>query len=47
MGSISGQTLEVDIGKEWLSTQHQAIGKQVTCDPLEKIATRNTAQLGG
>ena len=24
-GSISGQTWEVHIGKEWLSTQHQAI----------------------
>ena len=26
---------EVDIRKEWLSTQHQAIGKQVACNPLE------------
>ena len=25
-GSTSGQTWEVDIGKEWLSTQHQATG---------------------
>ena len=43
-GSTNGQTLEVDIGKEWLSTQHQALGKQVTCDPLERNATRNTAR---
>ena len=45
-GSTSGQTWEVDIRKEWLSTQHQAIGKQVTCDPLKKNATRNTARPG-
>ena len=32
------------IRKEWLSTQHQAIGKQVSCDPLERNATRNTAR---
>ena len=43
-GSTSGQTWEVDIRKEWLSTQHQAIGKQVTGDPLERNATRNTAR---
>ena len=43
-GSTSGQTWEVDIHKEWLSTQHQAIGKQVTCDPLERISTRNNAR---
>ena len=35
---------EVDIRKEWLSMQHQAIGKQVTCDPLERNAMRNTAR---
>ena len=34
----------MDTRKEWLSSQHQAIGKQVTCDPLEKNATRNTAR---
>ena len=43
-GSTSGQTWEVDISKEWLSTEHQAIGKQVTCDPLERNAMRNTAR---
>ena len=43
-GSTSGQTWEVDIRKEWLSTQHQAIGRQTTCDPLERNATRNTAR---
>ena len=34
-GSISGQMWEKDIRTKWLWTQHQAIGKQVTCDPLE------------
>ena len=29
-GSTSGQTWEVDVGKEWVSIEHQAIGKQVT-----------------
>ena len=43
-GSTSGQTWEVDVGKEWLSTQHQATGKQVATDPLERKATRNTAR---
>ena len=43
-GSTSGKTWEVDIGKQWLSTQHQAIGKQVTCNPLKRNATRNTAR---
>ena len=42
-GSTNGQTWEVDIGKEWISSEYQAIGKQVTNDPLEKNATRNTA----
>ena len=32
------------IGRKWLSTQHQAIGKQVRCDPLERNATKNTAR---
>ena len=41
-GSTSRQMREVDMRKEWLSTQHQAIGKQVTCDLLERNATRNT-----
>ena len=43
-GSTNGQTWEVDVGKEWISSEHQAIGKQVTSDPLEKNATRNTAR---
>ena len=43
-GSTNGQTWEVDVGKEWISSEHQAIGKQVASDPLEKNATRNTAR---
>ena len=43
-GSTNGQTWDVDIGREWHSTQHQAIGKQVTCDPLERKATKITAR---
>ena len=43
-GSTSGQTWEVDIRKQWLSTQHQVIWKQVSSDPLERNATRNTAR---
>ena len=43
-GSMSGQTWEVDVGKEWVSSEHQAIGKQVTSDPLEKNKTRNTSR---
>ena len=43
-GSTSGQTWEVDVGKEWVSSEHQAIGKQVTTDPLEKNKTRNTSR---
>ena len=35
---------EVDDRKEWISTQHQDTGKQVTKDPLERGATRNTAR---
>ena len=42
-GSTNGQTWE-DVGKEWISSEHQVIGKQVTSDPLEKNATRNTAR---
>ena len=42
-GSTSGQIWAVDIRKEWLSTQHQAIGKQVMCDLLSRNAKRNTA----
>ena len=43
-GSTSGLTHEVDNSYEWLSIQHQAIGKQVTWDPLERNAMRNTAR---
>ena len=43
-GSTIGQTWEVDVGKEWISSEHQAIGKQVASDPLEKNATKNTAR---
>ena len=42
--STSGQTWEVDVGKEWVSSEHQATGKQVTSDPLEKNKTRNTSR---
>ena len=43
-GSTSGQTWEVDVGKEWVSNEHQATGKQVTSDHLEKNKTRNTSR---
>ena len=43
-GSTSGQTWEVDVRREWISSEHQAVGKQVSNDPLEKNATRNTAR---
>ena len=43
-GSTSGQTWEVDVGKEWVSNDHQATGKQVTSNPLEKNKTRNTSR---
>ena len=43
-GSTNGQTWEVDVGKEWILSEYQAIGKQVTNDPLERNATRNTAR---
>ena len=43
-GLTNGQTWEVDVGKEWISSEHQAIGKQLISDPLEKNATRNTAR---
>ena len=43
-GSTSGQNWEVDVGKERVSNEHQATGKQVTSDPLEKNKTRNTAR---
>ena len=43
-GSTSGQTWEVNVGREWTSSEHQAAGNQVSNDPLEKNATRNTAR---
>ena len=43
-GSTSGQTWEVDVGKDLVSNEHQATGKQVTSDPLEKNKTRNTSR---
>ena len=46
-GSTNGQTWEVDVGKEWISKAHQATGKQVTSDPLERNKTRNTSRSGG
>ena len=42
--STSGQTWEVDVGKELVANEHQATGKQVTSDPLEKNKTRNTSR---
>ena len=43
-GSTSGQTWEVDVGKERVSKEHQATGKQLTSDPLERNRTRNTSR---
>ena len=43
-GSTSGQTWEVGVGKEWVSNEHQATGKQVTSDPLERNKTRNASR---
>ena len=43
-GSTSRQTWEVDVGKEWVSNEHQATGKQVTSDLLEKNKTRNISR---
>ena len=43
-GSTSGQTWEVHVGREWISSEHQVVGKQVSIDPLEKNATRKTAR---
>ena len=38
------KTWEVDVGKEWISSGHQATGKQVISDPLERNKTRNTSR---
>ena len=43
-GSTSEQMCEVDVGKEWISSEHQATGKQVTSGPLEKSKTRKIAR---
>ena len=43
-GSTVEQTWDVDVGKEWVSSQHQSVGQQITSDPLEKGLTRNTAR---
>ena len=32
------------MGREWISSEHQVVGKQVFINPLEKNATRNTAR---
>ena len=34
----------MDVGKDWISNEHQVSGKQVTSDPLEKNKTRNTSR---
>ena len=44
-GSTSGQTWQVNVGREWISNEHQAVDQQVSNDALEKNATRNTARL--
>ena len=43
-GSRSGQTWEVNVGKNWVLKEHQAIGKQVTSDPRERNKTWNTSR---
>ena len=43
-GSTSGQTWEVDVGKECVSKGRQSTGKQITNDPLERNKTRNTSR---
>ena len=43
-GSTSGRKSEVDVGKEWVSSQHQCVGQQVATDPVEMKLTRNTAR---
>ena len=34
----------MDVGKEWILSEHQATGRQVTSDPLEKSKTRNNSR---
>ena len=43
-GCTSGQTGKVDVDKEWVSSQHQSVGRQTTNDPLEKGLTKSTAR---
>ena len=43
-GATSGQTWEVDVGKEWVSKEYQATGKQITSDPLERNRTKKTSR---
>ena len=33
-GSTSGKTWDVDLGREWISSEHQTVGEQVSNDPL-------------
>ena len=32
-GSTSAQTWDVDVGEEWVSSEHQSDGQQITSDP--------------
>ena len=43
-GYTSGQTWELDVDKESVSSQHQSIEQQITNEPLEKGLTKNTAR---
>ena len=43
-GSTSAQTWELDVGKEWVTSQHQRLGKQIASDAIEKGLKRKTAR---
>ena len=43
-GSTVEQTWDVDVGKEWVSSQHQSVEQQITSDPLKKGLARNKAR---
>ena len=43
-GSTIEQTWDVYVGTEWVSSQHQSVGQQITSDPLEIGLKRNTAR---
>ena len=43
-GSTSGQTWEVDVGKECVSKEYQATGEQIKSDLLERNRTRKTSR---